>query len=92
MNSGQLTCGVAAADCPGFRQIYPEVEVCLGCGLGRTIPATISIKDQDYLDPAEVGGTLRPEYFQALYRRYIAGRVPGQALKPVALYVVLEEL
>jgi SAM-dependent methyltransferase len=54
--------------------------MCPGCGLGRTIRTTVSVKDQDYLDPAEIGGSLRPQYFRDLYNDYFSDCVPGRSL------------
>lgn len=69
-----------ASGCPEFRQAYAGIEVCPVCGLGRTAAETASSDEQNYMDPGEIGGAERPDYFRALFDTYCKGVAPGRAL------------
>lgn len=69
-----------ASGCSEFRPAYAGIEVCPVCGLGRTVAETASSDEQNYLDPREVGGAERPDYFRALFDTYCKNVAPGRAL------------
>ncbi len=76
----RASCGGSGSGCPEFLPTYAGIEVCPDCGLGRTVAGTVSADEQDYLDPQEVGGADRPEYFRVLFDTYCKDVTPGRAL------------
>lgn len=76
----QVSCRSSGSCCPEFRPTYAGIEVCPACGLGRTIAGTAPSDEQNYLDPREVGGAERPDYFRSLFDTYCDKEVPGRAL------------
>lgn len=76
--SARISC--RASGCPQFRPTYAGIEVCPICGLGRTIAETVRSAEQDYLNPDEIGGAERPDYFKALFEAYCRNVTPGRAL------------
>jgi SAM-dependent methyltransferase len=76
----RVSCRVSGSGCPDFLTTYAGIEVCPVCGLGRTIAGTAAANDQDYLDPQEVGGADRPDYFRVLFDTYCKDVMPGRAL------------
>ena len=76
----RVSCRGSGSGCPEFLPTYAGIEVCPDCGLGRTIAGTAAADEQDYLDPQEVGGADRPEYFRVLFDTYCKDVMPGRAL------------
>jgi len=78
MSHMRVSC--SPSGCPEFHPVYAGIEVCPACGLGRTVEATATSEEQDYLNPKEPGGAERPDYFRELFKAYCETLTPARAL------------